>query len=111
MPRILPKCIKCGYTTKWGKRNFDKHVAKCQHVCTGQITMERILELVCNTNCSFRDLPKINSLVRLTFGKGAVEPNLLKNLRKQIQELGVWFKTKFITLKDKGKKDMEKKDR
>ena len=110
MPRILPKCIKCGYTTKWGKRNFDKHVAKCQHVCTGQITMERILELVCNTNCSFRDLPKINSLVRLTFGKGAVEPNLLKNLRKQIQELGVWFKTKFITLKDKGKKDMEKKD-
>ena len=109
-PRIIPKCIKCGYISKWGKRNFERHVAKCQHVCTGQITMERILELVCNTNCSFRDLPKINSLVRLTFGKGAVEPNLLKNLRKQIQELGVWFKTKFITLKDKGKKDMEKKD-
>ena len=106
-PRIIPKCIKCGYISKWGKRNFDRHVAKCQHVCTGQITMERILELICDTNCSFRDLPKISKLVRYTFGKGAVEPNLLKNLRKQILELGVWFNTRFITLKDKEKNDMK----
>ena len=104
-PRIIPKCTKCGYTSKWG--HLRRHEQHCQFVWTGVVTLADILELVCVTNISFRDIPKINRLVRFRFGRGAVEPNMVRNLTRQIAELDVWFNTHFITLKDGHQNDVK----
>ena len=29
-PKIIPRCNKCGFTSKWGNRNIKNHEAKCQ---------------------------------------------------------------------------------
>ena len=102
-------CNCCDYSTK---RMFDlkrhkwrKHERhnKCPETTENQIDIEDIIEMCCITGISFRDVEKINRIVRRKFGKKAVEANMTRKLRKMISNMGVWFQTEKIIVKKKKK--------
>ena len=102
-------CNCCDYSTprmfdlkrhKW--RKHERH-HKCPETTENQIDIEDIIEMCCITGISFRDVVKINRIVRRKFGKKAVEPNMTRKLRRMISNMGAWFETKKIIVKKKKK--------
>ena len=102
-------CNCCDYSTK---RMFDlkrhkwrKHERhnKCPETTENQIDIEDIIEMCCITGISFRDVEKINRIVRRKFGKKAVESNMTRKLRRMISDMGAWFETRKVTVKKKKK--------
>ena len=102
-------CNCCDYSTprmfdlkrhKW--RKHERH-EKCPETTENQIDIEDIIEMVCITGLSFRDVVKINRIVRRKFGKKAVEPNMTRKLRRMISNMGAWFETKKVIVKKKKK--------
>ena len=102
-------CNSCDFQTKklfnlkrhkW--RKHERHHSN-QDSTEKQITVEDIIELVCITRISFRDVPKINKLLRKKFGPKAVEKNMSRKLTQMISDMGAWFETREITVKKKKK--------
>ena len=102
-------CNSCDFQTKklfnlkrhkW--RKHERHHSD-QESTEKQITVEDIIELVCITRISFRDVPKINKLLRKKFGPKAVEKNMSRKLTQMISDMGAWFETREITVKKKKK--------
>ena len=100
--KIKPKCKKCGFTSlsAW---NVRRHQERCPGPGSGKITLQKVIELCVNTNCSFTDVKKIRKMLLETYGRGAVEPNVFIKLTKLLKDLSVWWTTEVIELQEKSK--------
>ena len=100
--KIKPKCKKCGFTSlsAW---NVRRHQNTCPGPGSGKITLQKVIELCVNTNCSFTDVKKIRKMLFETYGRGAVEPNVFIKLTKLLKDLSVWWTTEVIELQENSK--------
>ena len=100
---VKSKCNKgCGFTSlsAW---NVRRHQRTCPGPGSGVVTLEKVIELVVDTNCSFTDVRKIRKLLLETYGRGAVEPNVFIKITKLLKDLSVWWTTEVIELQENSK--------
>ena len=100
---VKSKCNKgCGFTSlsAW---NVRRHQRTCPGPASGVVTLEKVIQLCVDTNCSFTDVRKIRKLLLETFGRGAVEPNVFIKITKLLKDLSVWWTTEVIELQEKSK--------
>ena len=100
-------CNCCDYSTKrmfnLKRHKWRVHERLSLETTENQIDIEDVIEMCCITRVSFRDVVKINKIIRKKFGKKAVEANMTRKLRKMISDMGSWFETKLIVVKKKKK--------
>ena len=99
---VKPKCTKCGFTSL-SARNVRRHQLTCPGPRSGKITLQKVIDLCVDTNCSFTDVKKIRKLLFDTYGRGAVEPNVFIKLTKLLKDLSVWWTTEVIELQETSK--------
>ena len=97
-----PKQCKnfCGYISV-NPKNVRRHEEKCKWSGPGIISVEDVINMVCNTGASFTDTNYIMKLIRTRCGPRAVEPNLVRKIAEMIRQLSVWFSDEFVDLKDR----------
>ena len=76
-----PKQCKnfCGYISV-NPKNVRRHEEKCKWSGPGIISVEDVINMVCNTGASFTDTNYIMKLIRTRCGPRAVEPNLVRKI-------------------------------
>ena len=102
--KTIPECIHCGQTFKKAA-GLKKHSEKCKKFVSLKVGQEDVVELMSDANLNKKQVKEVLKVIRTKNRKSKVEPNLLKNLEKDVKDLGdKWFTSERIKLKDnKGK--------
>ena len=99
-------CSKCNYTfTRYA--NFRSHYLRCKVKLRKKVDNEDYVDLMKKRNFNFRDIAAVNRLHRSIFGRNAVRPNLIKNMRAAVDEMAEYHSVEKVTLQ-RNQKDGDK---